>query len=171
MSIVTSIRMLLWMMFVTGIVYPLVVTLISFATMKNTASGSMVSTVGSKLIAQEFTSDRFFWPRPSAVNYNPLSSGGSNLSVTSAELKKLVALRRAKFVTAHVPQELLFASASGLDPHISPECAYFQIDRVAHARGIDKKIIQNLVESHIERPFFGKPCVNVLVLNLALEEM
>ena len=171
MSIVTSIRMLLWMMFVTGIVYPLVVTLTSFATMKNTASGSMVSTVGSKLIAQEFTSDRFFWPRPSAVNYNPLSSGGSNLSVTSAELKKLVALRRAKFVTAHVPQELLFASASGLDPHISPECAYFQIDRVAHARGIDKKIIQNLVESHIERPFFGKPCVNVLVLNLALEEM
>lgn len=171
MIIVASFRMLLWMMFVTGIVYPLAVTFISYAVMEEKASGSMVSDLGSALIAQSFTSDRFFWPRPSAIGYNPLPSGASNLSVTSSLLKKQVDERKAKFASANVPAELLFASGSGLDPHISPQCAYFQIDRVANARHMEREIIRKLVDVHIERPFIGKPCVNVLLLNLALEEL
>jgi K+-transporting ATPase ATPase C chain len=138
--------------------------------------------IGSSLIGQKFTRDEFFWPRPSAVDYNPLPSGGSNQGMTSAFLDSTVRERRRALLEANpisgkVPSDLLFASGSGLDPHISPEAAYCQIDRVSAARGLDKgqmTSLTTLVRDHIEQPMFGilgEPRVNVLALNLAVDSV
>ena len=133
-------RMFMWMLFLTGIAYPLCVTLISYVAMRHKAQGSLLTfegrVIGSSLIAQKFESSQYFWPRPSAIDYQPLPSGGSNLGPTSRELKKEVEMRRSRYTSKQVPSELLFASASGIDPHISPEAAYFQSSRVANARHI-----------------------------------
>jgi K+-transporting ATPase ATPase C chain len=142
--------------------------------------------VGSALIGQPNSDALYFWGRPSAVNYMGGSSadslglsGGSNYGSTSAALKTLVAEREAAFRAAHnlpesvpVPADMLFASGSGLDPHISPEAARLQVDRVAEARGLDRQIVAALVEQQVEAPqlgFLGQPRVNVLLLNLALD--
>lgn len=184
---IKTLRMFLWMTFLTGIAYPLLITLIAQGFMHRQASGNFVTIqgkkVGAPLIAQKFEGDSYFWPRPSAVDYNPLPSGGSNLGPTSAVLKRAVEERRAKMALAHnveetqVPSELVYASGSGLDPHLSPAAASFQIDRIVRARGFDpqagKKAIEELIASKTEgRRFglFGAPCVNVLLLNLALDE-
>ena len=185
----SSLRMFLWMTLLTGIVYPLLITAIATLTMKEKAAGSFVTSdgkiAGSMLIAQKFTSDQYFWPRPSAVDYNPLPSGGSNFGPISRELKKAVDERVQILVKAHgvtdinkIPSELVFASGSGLDPHITPEAAYFQIERIAKARGLDaeedKKLLRDLVESMIEKRscgFLGERVVNVLLLNRALSQM
>ena len=178
-----SLKMFIWMTFLTGIVYPLMITGIAQLTMRHKANGEFFfingKIVGAKLIAQKFENPRYFWPRPSVIDYNPLSSGGSNLSPTSSILKKVVEKRMEKVQGANdqvsVPVELLFASGSGLDPHISLEAARFQIDRIAKARGWDekdKKKLNNLIETQSEGRYFGflgEPCVNVLKLNLALE--
>jgi K+-transporting ATPase ATPase C chain len=148
------------------------------------ANGSLVvfreKIVGSDLIGQKFVSEKYFWPRPSAIDYNPLPSGGSNLGSTSIDLLVKVAERRKLMEKANpesgvVPSDLLFASGSGLDPHITPEAAKYQIERVARARALDieqKKILITLVEQYVEPPvfgIFGQPRVNVLRLNLALD--
>lgn len=182
-----TLKMFLWMMVLTGIVYPLIITGIAQLTMKHRADGSFITskdtTVGSRLIGQKFTSERYFWPRPSAVDYNPLPSGGSNLGPTSAALKKAVEDRAIAIAKAHnlddhgsIPSELLFASGSGLDPHISVEAVHFQLDRVSRARGWNeskqsevKKLVDHLTEN--KWFFLGGPYINVLQLNKALDEL
>jgi K+-transporting ATPase ATPase C chain len=185
-NLIVSVRMLLWMSLLTGVLYPLVAAGISRPLFKGKADGSLVSVggrvVGSSLIAQKFAADKYFWPRPSAAGngYDPTNSGGSNLGPTSAALVKAVADRRTALVNAdpgagEPPQDLLFASGSGLDPHISPEAALYQVARVAKARAMDPAhtaALQALVESSIEGPdwgLFGQSRVNVLNLNLALD--
>ena len=176
--------MYLWMAFLTGVLYPLSITLIAQLTMKQKADGNFVYSkgkiVGSSLIGQKFEGEAYFWPRPSSIDYNPLPSGGSNLGPTSAALKKVVDERQEKISKAHhvekkdVPAELLFASGSGLDPHIRVNTAYFQIDRIAKSRGMPKEKIKDVVDKMtIHRHFhlLGTACVNVLDLNRALDEL
>ncbi len=168
----------------TGAIYPLLISFIGQTIFPIQANGSLISVngriIGSKLLGQKFTENKYFWPRPSAVDYNPLPSGGSNLGMTSRALADSVlarkaALRNSNSGTGQVPSDLLFSSGSGLDPDISPAAAKFQIDRVAHARGLDnneKMKLINIVDKHIERPDFGilgVPRINVLKLNLALD--
>lgn len=183
-----SFKMLLLMTVFTGLVYPLVMTAIGQIVFPEQANGSMIringKLVGSKLIGQNFTSDTYFWPRPSAIGYNPLPSGGSNYGPTSDTLKKLVEMRRSEFIrlnglpaNTRVPPDMLYASGSGLDPDISPEAAELQISRVARARGFDSLrtlALQKLVQSHIQGPqlgFLGNRRVNVLELNIALDSL
>jgi potassium-transporting ATPase KdpC subunit len=183
-----SLRLFLWMTFVTGIAYPLLITMIAQTAMKDKASGGLISangkTVGAKLIAQKFESNKYFWARPSSIDYNPLPSGGSNLGPTSIALKKAIDERKAAIVKAQgtlkgpIPSELLFSSGSGLDPHISPATAHFQVDRVAKARNMNdqssKDKINELIEKLTEKRRFGilgNSVVNVLELNIALDKL
>lgn len=160
----------------TGLVYPLLITGIVQLTMPKLANGSLIyegdQIIGSALIAQNAIENRYFWPRPSAINYDPIKpSGGSNLGPTSQKLKEVVEKRRQK-IGDQAPTELLYASGSGLDPHISLEAAYFQIPRVAKARLMDeaelKKMIDHLSEGK-QFGFLGAQYVNVLILNQALD--
>lgn len=178
----TACRLFLWMVLLTGIVYPLLITAIAFIAFKQKSEGDFISVdgkpVGSRLIAQKFESEKYFWPRPSAIDYNPLPSGGSNLGPTSAALKKAVEERKSALTKAHpgkeIPSELLFASGSGLDPHISLEAAHYQMERVAKARGIDGEMIEKAIAETMEGPrfgIFGTPCVNVLRLNSTLDRI
>lgn len=170
---------------VTGILYPLIVTCIAQTVFPRQANGSLIvkdgRAVGSTLIGQPFDDPKYFWPRPSATSPfadNAGSSSGSNLSPTNPDLIKAVqgrvdALRAADpGNTAPVPVDLVTASASGLDPHISPAAALYQVPRVARARKLDPVKVQDLVERHTEGRFLGllgEPRVNVLQLNLALD--
>lgn len=176
--------MFLWMTLLTGIIYPLLITVIAQLTMKHQADGDFLSSkekvVGATLIAQKFESDKYFWGRPSSIDYNPLPSGGSNLGPTSAALKKAVEERQEKILKSHhvdkdkIPPELLFSSGSGLDPHINISAAYFQIDRIAKSRGVESKDIKSLIDSMIIKPsfgFLGEARINVLLLNQALDEL
>jgi len=185
-SVINALRMFFWMVLVCGVVYPLLITGIAHLTMPRQAGGSMVcrhgALVGSQLIAQDFSSNKYFWPRPSAAAYATLPSGASNFGPTSAALQKAINERRKKLLAAHagkdpalVPQELLFASGSGLDPHISKHTAYFQIDRVLMARGLSahKEEIIQLIDRLSCRPWLdpgSEPYVNVLELNICLDE-
>lgn len=160
----------------TGVIYPLAITGISQVAFHDKANGSLVGRngqpVGSELLAQKFESPRYFWPRPSAGDYGTVPSGASNLGPTSAALRSNVTAHAAK-LGANAPADLLFASGSGLDPHISPEAARFQIARVATARGVSADQIAALVEKFVEPPqwgFLGEARVNVLKLNLALDQ-
>ncbi len=172
----------------TGAAYPLAITGIAQAVFTRQANGSLVPAgghvVGSSLIGQANADLRYFWPRPSAINFNPLPSGGSNLGPTSAALRKAVADRASQLRAANhlpadtpLPADLLFASGSGLDPDISPEAVRLQIDRVAQARQFtpaQRQALAALVERSIEPPqlgLLGQPRVNVLLLNLALDEL
>jgi potassium-transporting ATPase KdpC subunit len=183
-----ALRLFLVMMVLTGIFYPLVVTAIAHICFSHQAKGSMMivdgKTRGSELVGQKFISERYFRGRPSAIDYNPMPSGASNLGPTNAALKDAVKQRRAYFDStavlssnANIPVELLFASASGVDPHISPEAARLQINRIAIARRFtpEQKVkLVNLVERLIEPPqwgIFGEPRVNVFLLNLTLDRV
>jgi K+-transporting ATPase ATPase C chain len=182
--------MFIIMTLLTGIIYPLFVTMAAQALFPLQANGSLIAVedvvVGSALIGQSADDARYFWSRPSAVDYmqgsslNALgSSGATNAGGTSAALAETAAAREAAFREANhvpddvaVPADMLFASGSGLDPHISPEAARLQVDRVAAARGLDPALVAALVEQHVEGPqmgFLGQPRVNVLLLNLALD--
>lgn len=185
-NILSALKMLLWLTLVTGLVYPLFITFIAQTTMKQKADGNIIyekgKAVGAELIAQKFEDKRYFWPRPSAINYTPMPSGGSNLAPTSKLLKDTVEGRKKVLAesmsnpTDTIPSELLFASASGIDPHISPEAAYFQIDRIIKARNIDpkkvdlKKLINDMTTTR-HFGFLGRPCINVLLLNRALDQL
>jgi potassium-transporting ATPase KdpC subunit len=183
-TIIQALKLLLIMTVITGIAYPLLITVLGQALFPGKANGSFRKVdgrfIGSELIGQKFTSDKYFWPRPSAIDYNPLPSGGSNLGPTSQVLRDSVTarkefLKKANPSSGKVPIDLYFASGSGLDPDISPETARFQIDRVAHARGLDnhdKIRLINLVEKQIKQPdlgILGEPRINVLSLNLVLD--
>ena len=170
---------------VTGIIYPLIVTGIAQAVFPYQANGSLIvkdgKPVGSALIGQPFDDPKYFWSRPSATSPfpdNARSSSGSNLSPTNPDLVKAVqgrvdALRAADpGNAAPVPVDLVTASGSGLDPHISPAAALYQVPRVAKARGLAPRAVRQLVERHTEGRFLGllgEPRVNVLALNLALD--
>ncbi len=172
---------------ITGILYPLAVTGIGQAAFPDQVNGSLIrqsgQIKGSELIGQQFSQPRYFWGRPSATApfaYNGLASGGSNLGPTNPALKTAVeerikALREADPEnTAPVPVDLVTASASGLDPHISPAAAEYQLQRVAKARGLQAKQVRQLVTQYTEAPqfgIFGEERVNVLKLNLALDSL
>lgn len=137
-------------------------------------------TVGAANVGQAFTEDIYFWGRPSAVDYNGSGSGGSNKGPTNEMYLKEVNARIDSFLKHHpylqskdVPAEMVTASASGLDPHITPACALVQVKRVAEARGMEEEEVRAIVDGQIEKPFlgiFGTSKVNVLKLNVALEE-
>ena len=169
----------------TGLVYPGVVTGLAQVLFKRQANGSLVSingqVVGSELIGQAFTQPYYFHSRPSAAGagYDPTSTAGTNKGPTDARLADtLIAGAVARAVTedgakkGSIPADMVTASASGLDPHISPANAYLQVARVAHARGVDSTAVRGLLDSRVEGRqfgFFGEPRVNVLLLNIALD--
>ena len=179
---------------ITGLIYPLAVTGFAQVLFPRQANGSLVvvdgKVVGSSLIGQAFSEDRYFQGRPSATSapdpkdssktvdapYNAANSGGSNLGPTSKALvervKTDVEARKAQNPSAKVPTDLVTASGSGLDPHISPEAALFQVPRVAKARTMPEDRLRDLVNQHIEARtlgFLGEPRINVLALNMALD--
>lgn len=178
-----SMRMLIWMTILTGLLYPILITAISYLAFREQATGSLLSIDGqlrgSRLIAQKFSQERYFWSRPSVVDFDSLSSGGSNLGPTSKKLKQQVEQRRSALIqsnglgTTKIPADLLFASGSGLDPHITPEAAYYQLERVAKARGLDSQQLRKWVDERIEKPtlrVMGNARINVLMLNQFLDE-
>jgi K+-transporting ATPase ATPase C chain len=179
----------------TGIVYPLATTGIANLLFPYQAHGSLVEkdgkVIGSELMGQSFTSDKYFHGRPSAtlgpdpadpsktisLPYNAANSGGSNLGPTSKVLIDRMTVDVDKLKqensSSQVPTDLVTTSASGLDPHISPDAAYFQVPRIAKARNLPENDLRNLVAGHIEGRalgLFGEPRVNVLELNLALDK-
>jgi len=173
--------------FVTGVAYPAAVTSAAHAIFPAKAGGSLVrregTVVGSALLGQSFSDTRYFWGRPSATTPYACNAGGSaasNLGPSNPALRSAVraradALRAADpGSTAAIPVDLVTTSASGLDPHVRPEAAYFQVHRVAKARGISEERVRALVDAHVEGPelgLFGEPRVEVLRLNLALDEL
>ncbi len=191
-----AIRLFLVMTLLTGVAYPLLVTGASQVLFPYEANGSLILSsprgnegakqapaIGSELLGQNFKDQKYFWSRPSAVDYNPLPSGGSNLGPTSAELlakfnERKQNLEKASFQSGNtaIPEDLLFASSSGLDPHISPAAAYYQINRVASIRGLtntQKQELKSLIDTMTEDRSFGilgEKRVNVLKLNMELEK-
>lgn len=169
-----------------GGLYPAIVTGVAQLAFPHQANGSLIRdeggrVIGSKLIGQPFDSPEYFWPRPSATDefaYNPLASGGSNFGPTNPEFLTRVTSRtqhlRITGMTGIIPADLVLASASGLDPHITPAAALAQVPRITRVRGLAAKTVETLVSSHIETRFlgiFGEPRVNVLALNLALDRL
>lgn len=180
--------MLFWMTLVTGLAYPLAMTGAGKVLFPAQASGSLIAgqsgpvgPVGSALIGQPFESSRNFWGRPSATSphaYNAGASSGSNLGPSNPALAEAVRERADKLRAAHgdapIPMDLVTASGSGLDPHISPQAAAYQIDRVATARNLSRETVASLIAKHTQGPlwgFWGEPRVNVLELNLALDAL
>lgn len=172
-----ALKIFILMTLLLGIVYPLFITLIAYFSMPHLSNGSLLQkdqqTIGSILIAQKTSQDNYFWPRPSAIDYDPLKpSGGSNLGPTSQKLKGAINERKQK-IGQQAPAELLYASGSGLDPHISLATAYFQIPRIAKARSINEDDLKKLIEAKAEGKrfgFLGPRYVNVLLLNQALDD-
>jgi potassium-transporting ATPase KdpC subunit len=189
-----AIALLLALTIITGLAYPLAMTGIAEAIFPKQSQGSLIvhngTVVGSTLIGQSFTADKYFHGRPSATTgpdpkdssktvaqpYNAVNSMGSNLGPTNKSLidrvKGDVATLKAENPSAPVPIDLVTTSGSGLDPDISPDAAYFQVPRVAKVRNIPEQDVRALVERHIESPFLGligEPHVNVLALNLDLD--
>lgn len=178
-----SLRIYVALTLLTGVAYPTLVTVVGQGLFSHRANGSLIErqgrVIGSELLAQKFESPRYFWPRPSAADYATVASGASNAAPTSRALFDAVEARRAKLrsMPGEPPADLLLASGSGLDPDISPAAAFFQVSRVALARGYDAvttERLRDLVTRSMRGPqggLWGAPRVNVLSLNLALDRL
>jgi K+-transporting ATPase ATPase C chain len=185
---IIALKFLIIMTILTGIIYPLVMTGMAQLIYPSKANGSLIikdgKIIGSELVGQKFDSSIYFWSRPSATGYNPVPSGASNYGPTSDTLKKQITARRALFAKMNsitdimtIPKEMIFASASGLDPHITPEAALLQVERISSARHFDnnqkQKLLQKIKEIS-EKPQFlilGDERINVLRLNLELNNI
>ena len=187
-SLYIALKIFLFLTILTGFVYPLLVTGIVQLVFPYKANGSLIVNnsivIGSKLIGQQFDTSIYFSSRPSTVSYNTLPSGGSNYSLTNTKLKNLVDERKYKFLIfnqldslAEIPPEMLFSSASGVDPHISPKAALLQLERIAKARKFDDKQykqLELLVKKLTEVPMFlclGEKRINVLLLNFETDKI
>jgi K+-transporting ATPase ATPase C chain len=174
------------LLLLTGVLYPVVVTVLAHVIFPHQASGSLIykadkTCIGSSLIGQSFSDPRYFWSRPSATAsfpYNPQASGGSNLGPTNKDLLEHIKERVTSFqstgIKSPIPADLVMASGSGLDPHISIEAAIIQIPRIARERHVSEEKIRNLVQNYVEDRqfgFLGAKRVNVLKLNLALDKL
>lgn len=185
-EIILSLKMLFLMTTLTGIIYPLFITAIGQIFFSDKANGSLYikdgKVRGSFLLGQNFTDSTYFHSRPSAINYNPMPSGASNLGLTSNLLREQFNERKRNFLltnmldsTKEVPSEMLFASASGVDPHISKKAAYLQVPRIAKSRSLNEIQANNVyktIDSQTEYPqfgFLGNEIVNVLKLNIKLD--
>jgi K+-transporting ATPase ATPase C chain len=183
-----ALKFLVVMIILTGIIYPFFMTGVAQIMFPAKANGSLImkdgKLIGSELIGQKFDSSIYFWGRPSVIDYNPIPSSGSNFGPTSEKLKKQVADRRTGFIksnsisdTTLMPREMIFASASGLDPHISQKAALMQVDRVVKNRNFSNDQKQRLMKCIIdltESPQFlclGEERINVLALNLELNKI
>jgi K+-transporting ATPase ATPase C chain len=187
-QIIISIKIFILFTVLLGVIYPLVITGIAQMGFPSKANGSLIKVdnkvVGSELIGQNFSIDRYFSSRPSAIDYKPLPSGGSNFGLTNEKLKQLVVARKLQFIkdnnldeNAMVPSEMLFASASGLDPHISPEAAILQLERISAVRNFDnaqKQRLLRIIQEMTEVPqlsFLGESRINVLLLNIEVDKL
>lgn len=187
-QVLISIKIFALFTVLCGIAYPLFITGIAQLVFPEKANGSLIvqdnKVIGSKLIGQKFDSEIYFWSRPSATDYSSMPSGGSNLGPTSSKLKQLVTDRTAQWMKSNptsdpekIPSEMLLASASGLDPHISPKAALLQVDRIVKVRNLDnsqKQQLLNTISELSEAPqfsFLGENRINVLALNLKLDKL
>ncbi len=186
-SFKTALKVLLVMTVLTGIIYPLMITGVAQLLFPGKANGSLLlrgdQAIGSTLVGQNFSSPRYFWPRPSATNYSAMPFGAGNLGPTSQQLRTLTDARRARMQQSPhepgrpLPWDMASASGSGLDPDISPEAAQYQVARIAMARSFDSLAVSGVMElirTHTTAPTFGvlgEPRVNVLALNLALDSL
>lgn len=183
-SLIVSIRFTLVTTILLGIIYPLAVTAFAHLALRDKADGQLIyrngQVIGSRIIGQSFTSDKYFHSRPSAAGngYDATSSGGSNLAASSQKLVSRIQGDVAKYQqdgnNQPVPIDLVTASGSGLDPDITPAAALYQVKRVAQARNLNEDAVRNLVMAHTQPRQFGilgEPRVNVLELNLALDQL
>ena len=181
-------KVLLLMTLLTGIIYPLFITAVGQIIFPHQTNGSLLmkdgKVIGSHLIGQNFSDSIYFQPRPSAISYNPLPSGASNLGLSSTLLREQMITREKEFRVKNfladsitIPSEIVFASASGVDPHISKEAAFLQVPRIIKSRAlntIQSNLVYKLIDSLTEnRQFgiFGNEVVNVLNLNIKLDEL
>jgi potassium-transporting ATPase KdpC subunit len=187
-NLIISLKLLFYFTIITGVLYPILMTILSHAVFPFQSRGSVIESsgniIGSVLLGQSFDSVIYFKPRPSAVAYNPIPSGATNWGPTSDTLKKTIEARRKGYIKTnmlseetHVPEDAIFASASGVDPHISIENAVLQSNRVALARNFDegkRAKLRELINRLIEKPQFGilgEERINVLKLNIELDKM
>lgn len=179
--ILVSIKMTLAMIVICCVFYFSIVTIIG-KIVPGSGSGEKLTvngrTVGYTLVGQKFTEDKYFWGRPSAVDYNAAGSAGSNKGPSNPDYLKIVQARIDTFLVHHpdinkseIPAEMVTASGSGLDPHISPGAARIQVKRIAAIRKIDEPKLMALIEEHTQKPVFGPAVVNVLKLNISLDEL
>ncbi len=174
-----AVSLLVLMTLITGVAYPLAVTAVAQVAFPEQANGSLVydqggKVRGSSLIAQNFTGDAWFHPRPSAGDFATVSSSASNLAPSNPALASRIKDDAAKLYVegqGPVPLALLTTSGSGLDPHLPPAAADYQVARVAQARQLPVAVVQQWVAEHTERSLFGPPVVNVLALNMALDRL
>ena len=178
----SSIVLLILFTALTGLAYPLALTALGESVFRSQADGSPVvrngAVVGARLIGQSFSKPKYFWGRPSAAGkgYDARSSSGSNFGPSAKALADRITDTAQAYgqPAREIPPDLLLASASGLDPHISPAAARFQVKRVAAARGMTEQTVAHLIDQHVEAPslgLLGEPRVNVLELNLALDDL
>lgn len=173
-----AIATLAFMTLLTGVAYPLAVTGVAQVAFPQQANGSLVhdtngQVLGSSLLAQKFEGPEWFWSRPSAGDFATVSSAASNLAPSNPALVARIAKDSQQLAGAGdmpIPLDLVTTSGSGLDPHLSPLAARWQIERIAAARHIPLENLERLIEQHVERPLVGPAVVNVLALNLALAE-
>jgi K+-transporting ATPase ATPase C chain len=180
-QLVTSGRIVLSSLFICSLVYTLFILGIAQMATPDTANGSLIHNaqgeiVGSKALAQGFSRPEYFWPRPSAVDYNATATGGSNLSPTNPKLtdRAQTIIARMGVGGQHIPADLVTASGSGMDPHITLHAAQYQLERVATARNISPATLMSLIKRHTEHTggiFTPEPVINVLQINMALDTM